>query len=68
MVTTTLDIQGMTCGGCVNSVKRALALPGVNETVVSLEKGQATVDFDPARISSDQLKTAVREAGYDVQG
>lgn len=67
MTTMTLNIQGMTCGGCVNSVKRALAnLPGVNQTDVSLEKGQATVDYDPAKVSPDQLKTAIEDAGYDV--
>ncbi|MBU6504950.1 MAG: heavy-metal-associated domain-containing protein [Betaproteobacteria bacterium] len=67
MTTTTLNIQGMTCGGCVNSVKRALAnLPGVGQTDVSLEKGQATIEYDPAQVSPEQLKHAVVDAGYDV--
>lgn len=68
MTTTTLTIQGMTCGGCVNSVQRALAgLPGVRQTEVSLEAGQATIEYDAARVSPEQLKTAIEEAGYDVK-
>ena len=68
MTTTTFNIQGMTCGGCVNSVRRALSgLPGVGQTDVSLEEGQATVEYDPALVSPEQLKSAVVDAGYDVK-
>ena len=68
MTTTTLNIQGMTCGGCVNSVRMALAsFPGIGQTDVSLEKGQATIEYDPAQVSPEQLKTAVMDAGYDIK-
>ncbi|MDE1941644.1 MAG: heavy-metal-associated domain-containing protein [Betaproteobacteria bacterium] len=68
MATTTLNVHGMTCGGCVSSVKRALAnLPGVRQTDVSLEKNQASIDYDPAQVSSEQLMAAIRDAGYDVE-
>ncbi len=68
MTTITLNIQGMTCGGCVNSVKRALTnLSGVRQADVSLEKGQASVEYDPAQVLPEQLKAAVREGGYDVE-
>lgn len=68
MTTTTLHVLGMTCGGCVNSVKRALAtLPGVRQTEVSLEKGQATIEYDAAQVSPELLKTTIEDAGYDVK-
>lgn len=68
MASTTFNVQGMTCGGCVNSVKRAVAnLPGVLQTDVSLEKAQATIEYDPAQVSPEQLKKAIGEAGYDVK-
>lgn len=68
MATTTLNVHGMTCGGCVSSVKRALAnLPGVRQADVSLEKNQASIDYDPAQVSSEQLMAAIRDAGYDVE-
>jgi copper chaperone len=60
-----LSIQGMTCGGCVNSVTRVLkALPGVQSVEVQLTPGQARVIFDEAMVDIAALKKAVAEAGY----
>ena len=67
METTTLNVQGMTCGGCVASVTRLLkAVPGVAEAAVTLEPGAAKVTFDAARTNVAALRTAVEGAGYDV--
>jgi copper chaperone len=67
MQNVSFDVQGMTCGGCVASVKRVLsALPGVQSVDVTLEPGKASVAYDPARVSVDQLREAVENAGYDV--
>ncbi|HWA12311.1 MAG TPA: heavy-metal-associated domain-containing protein [Burkholderiales bacterium] len=67
METTTLKIGGMTCGGCVRSVTRVLqALPGVARAEVSLENGEARVEFDPARASLAQMKGAIENAGYEA--
>ena len=65
----TLNISGMTCGGCVRSVTSVLnALDGVAKADVSLEKNCAVVEYDAAKLSVDQLKHAVTEAGYEVAG
>jgi copper chaperone len=62
-----LSVTGMTCGGCVNSVKRVLtALPGVQSAEVTLEPGQARVVVDPARIDRAALVQAVVDAGFGV--
>ena len=67
METVTLNVGGMTCGGCVASVTRALkAAPGVSDAVVKLDTKSATVTFDPARTTVPALKSAVEAAGYDV--
>ena len=67
METVTLDVQGMTCGGCVASVTRVLrAVPGVTDVNVTLQPGAAKVTFDPARTAVPALKSAVEDAGYDV--
>ncbi len=67
MQTTTLKIHGMTCGGCVNSVKTVLEkLPGVGQVDVSLENAEAVIQHDPARTSIDRLKVAISDAGFDV--
>ena len=43
MQTTILKITGMTCGGCVNGVTKALkAVLGVSDVFVSLEKAEGT--------------------------
>jgi copper chaperone len=67
METTVIPVKGMTCMGCVSSVKRVLGnLPGVTQAEVSLEQAQATVTYDPGKASLEALKTAITDAGYDV--
>ena len=42
-----LRVGGMTCPGCARSVKRVLeAVEGVESSAVSLERGEALVQFD----------------------
>lgn len=63
----TLNVQGMTCGGCVNSVKRVLSpIPGVSQVDVVLETGKVSVSYDAAQASPTQFKEAIRDAGYQV--
>ena len=69
METTTIKIDGMTCGGCVASVTRVLkAVPGVSVAAVTLAPGQATVTFDALQTNVPALRQAVEGAGYDVTG
>jgi copper chaperone len=69
METATLNIKGMTCGGCVRSVSNVLnALDGVAKADVSLDKHQAVVDYDAAKLGVEQLRRAVEDAGYEVRG
>jgi copper chaperone len=67
MATTTLKIQGMTCNHCVMRVAKALkGTTGVQDAQVDLQKGQAVVTYDEAKVSLDNLSFAVVEAGYKV--
>ncbi|HEV8695935.1 MAG TPA: copper ion binding protein [Lysobacter sp.] len=67
METTILKVKGMTCGGCVRSVKSVLeSIQGVSGVEVSLEKAQATVTYDPAKADVNSMKEAVTDAGYQV--
>ncbi len=64
--TAVIDVQGMTCQGCVASVTRVLkASPGVADARVSLEQHSASVDFDPKLIDLDALRQAVIDAGFE---
>jgi copper chaperone len=67
METTTIKVDGMSCGGCVKSVTGVLtALDGVAKVEVSLEQKQAVVEFDAAKVSRDQLMAVIEDAGFDA--
>lgn len=63
----TIGVVGMSCQGCVKNVTGVLlALPGVEKVVVTLEAGQATIVYDPARVDAPQFKAAIEAAGFDT--
>ena len=63
----TLTVKGMTCMGCVRSVKNVLEpIPGVAGVDITLENGQVTIDYDPARSGMEQFTNAINDAGYEV--
>ena len=67
MATVTLQVDGMTCQGCVASVTRVLMdIPGVANADVVLQKKAATVNFDSTKTNRNELKQAIEDAGYDV--
>ncbi|HUP94747.1 MAG TPA: heavy-metal-associated domain-containing protein [Burkholderiales bacterium] len=67
METITLGIKGMTCGGCVASVQRVLkALDGVDTVDVSLEREQATIEYESGRVDPVRLRAVIEDAGYEV--
>lgn len=60
-----LEVRGMTCGGCVASVARALQrVPGVRHAAVTLDPPRAVVDFDPAETTALAMIQAAADAGY----
>ena len=63
MSTTTLTIQGMSCGHCVNAVSKALkGVEGV--TAQDVKIGSATVEFDESKVTAAHLAQVVTEEGY----
>ena len=63
-----VTIKGMTCGGCVKTVEKALStIAGVQEVSVSLNPPQA--DLQTAqKISDDDMNKVLSEAGsYRVE-
>ena len=67
METTVVKISGMTCMGCVSSVKKVLtALEGVQSVDVVLDKAQATIVYDVARANPGQFKAAIEDAGFEA--
>ena len=62
-----LKIDGMTCGGCVSSVRKVLmSVPSVKTVDVDLAAGRATVSAD-GPVDSAALISAVEDAGYGAE-
>lgn len=67
METTTIPVGGMTCMGCVASVKRVLGgIGGIAGAEVTLDPAQAIVTYDAGKVNLQAIKTAISDAGYDV--
>ena len=67
MQTEILKVTGMTCGGCTDKVTLALKVTtGVGDVKVSLSAGEVKVQYDELLTSPEQLKSAVKGAGYGV--
>ena len=62
-----LAVSGMTCGSCATRVQRALSKQdGVEAAAVNFATRRATVSFDPAKVSVDDLAAAAGKAGYGL--
>ena len=69
MKTVTFQIEGMRCGGCVDTLKALLgAEAGVQAAEVSLERGEARVLYDPKLADSRRLAATIERPGYRVAG
>ncbi len=65
----TMNVGGMTCASCVGYVERALnEVPGVVSSSVNLATERATVRYLAGATGVDQLREAVDDAGYSVEG
>lgn len=63
--TVTLAVQGMDCPACPITVKKSLEkVKGVKSAKVDFAKKSATVRYDDATASLDQLTKATTDAGY----
>lgn len=64
----TLLISGMHCSGCSDRVSKVLNnLQGVRSADVSLEEEQAIIQFDRDQTGIDQMKEAIKKAGYQAE-
>jgi len=62
---TELAIRGMTCAGCVHTIEQRVGkVPGVVRCEVNLATGTARVEYDPSKVTVEQLCKAVEDAGY----
>ena len=63
----TIPVIGMACSVCSANVERKLnSLEGVNSVTVSLAGRTALVDYDPEKITLEDMKREISNAGYDL--
>lgn len=63
----TIPVIGMACSVCSANVERKLnSLEGVNSATVSLAGRTALVDYDPEKITLEDMKQEISNAGYDL--
>ena len=65
--TRVINVEGMTCGGCVKSVDSAVSqLPGVQSVDVDLEGNKASVTYDASTVTVEAIVEAIEDAGFDA--
>ena len=67
MTEKTLNVTGMSCGHCKAAVEGELnRLSGVERVNADVERGTVEVSYDEARVTTEDLKGAIEEAGYTI--
>ena len=65
MVTETIAVAGMTCGGCEQRVQDAvMALPGAVSVTAEHIGDEVEVTFDPTRLDVKAISDTISAAGY----
>ena len=63
----TIPVIGMACSVCSANVEKKLnSLEGIHSASVSLAGRTALVDYDPDKITLEDMKREVSNTGYDL--
>ncbi|MCK9509718.1 MAG: heavy-metal-associated domain-containing protein [Pigmentiphaga sp.] len=66
-VITSLQITGITCGGCVTALTRLLkALPGVEDVEIDQGSGNTQIRHASDQAGLAQFRQTIQDAGYDL--
>jgi copper chaperone len=67
MTDKTFKVPDMSCGHCKAAVEGKLnKLSGVEHSNADFEEGIVEVRYDEGRVTTDELRGAIKEAGYTV--
>jgi copper chaperone CopZ len=62
-------VEGMTCSGCERTVSRVVSnIEGVKSSKADLSSASLSVEYDPAKVTIDKIKSAVNGVGYKFVG
>ena len=67
MANQTLNVEGMTCDHCVQTIKEAVnSLVGIRGVEVDLENKEVAVEYDKALVNLDSITDKIVEIGFEV--
>jgi copper chaperone len=67
MIDITFEVPEMSCGHCKAAIEGELnKLSGVEYSNANLEEGTVEVTYEEGRVSEEQLRSAIEDAGYAV--
>jgi copper chaperone len=67
MTETRFEVTGMSCGHCKAAVEGELnRLSGVERANADVGSGTVEVTYDGGKVTTEDLKGAIEEAGYTV--
>ena len=67
MANQTLNVEGMTCDHCVQTIKEAVNnLVGISRVEVDLENKQVAVEYDKALVKLDSITDKIVDIGFEV--
>lgn len=62
-----IPVTGMSCASCARRIETKLnAAEGVEQAAVNFAAEKVSVDYDPQKITIDQIITVIRDLGFDV--
>jgi P-type Cu+ transporter len=68
MATTTVKVDGMTCGACTSAVESGFkGVNGAGAVSVSLVMGRAVVNHDPTKLSAEKVAEIIEDRGFDAE-
>lgn len=66
--TTTLSVEGMTCGACTSAVESGFKdVAGIKSVSISLLSARAVVEHDSAAISPEKIAEIIEDRGFDTR-
>ncbi|WP_082235468.1 heavy metal translocating P-type ATPase [Halobacillus massiliensis] len=62
-----LDIHGMTCSACSSRIQKVLnKMDGIDQATINLATEAGFVEYEPNRVSVDDIIAKVKKLGYDA--
>ncbi|ACV62662.1 copper ion binding protein [Desulfofarcimen acetoxidans DSM 771] len=66
--TITINVEGMSCNHCKAAVENALKQIGVNKVEVDLAAKKVSASYSSDKLTLDDIKKSIIDAGYEVVG